>query len=331
MSVLLRRLADEDLDVAAAALSTKAVLQLPAAALFEAVAQTSSRAWEALLRKDEGISGGKAQAVVKNVSRCRTPLGTRIHAVSDIHFCGPLHLHSMNQIHCMGTLVVCAARIQMDCLCMQALSLLTGPFHEANPSFRGETAHLLLGYILVMPSLRKLGVSVLRAAGSLEHPLLTGEPAGWLTPHALQLLLIQAMTAVTQKPLGSADRPGGTAGLTEIASELQESTAKSTADLAGKKPSKAQLIGNCNRKIISTLAASVRHDSEALAVVENAAKGQGRTMHAATVILAYAAASMDVPHQGMSLPAQFLKQALSCLSSHGLHGVRAVCMLICSD
>ena len=69
MSALLRRLADDDLDVVAAALSSKAVLQVPAAGLLEAVAQTSSRAWEAMLKKDQGINGGKAQAVVKNVSQ----------------------------------------------------------------------------------------------------------------------------------------------------------------------------------------------------------------------------------------------------------------------
>ena len=181
VSALLRRLADEDLDVAAAALSTEAVLQLPAAALFEAVAQTSSRAWEALLRKDQGISSAKAQAVVKNVSRRISPLRLWTqHSVSDACCCDPLHLQLTDQttLHghsgCMNG--------QMDSLCVQAISMLTGPFHEANPSFRGQLAQLLLGYIVVMPSLRKLGVSVLKAAGSLEHPLLAGEPLGWLTP-----------------------------------------------------------------------------------------------------------------------------------------------------
>ncbi len=73
VSALLRRLADEDLDVVAAVLSSQALLQMPAAALFEAVARTSARAWEALLRKDQSISGGKAQAVLKNVSRRHDP------------------------------------------------------------------------------------------------------------------------------------------------------------------------------------------------------------------------------------------------------------------
>ena len=115
-----------------------------------------------------------------------------------------------------------------------------------------------------------------------------------------------------------------------MASELQERTAKSAADLAGRKLSKIQLIGNSNRKIISTLAANVRHDQDALAAVEKAVRGPGSSMHAAMMILACAAASMDAVHQGMSLPAQFLKQALPCLSSHGLRGVGSVCVLICS-
>lgn len=68
VSALLRRLADDDLDVVAAALSSKAVLQVPAAGLFEAIASTLSQTWEALLRKDQSISCGKAHAVVKNVS-----------------------------------------------------------------------------------------------------------------------------------------------------------------------------------------------------------------------------------------------------------------------
>ena len=68
VSALLRRLADEDLDVVATVLSSKVVIQVPAAALFEAVAQTMARAWEPLLRKDQSVSGGKAQAVLKNVS-----------------------------------------------------------------------------------------------------------------------------------------------------------------------------------------------------------------------------------------------------------------------
>ncbi len=54
--------------------SSQALLQVPAAALFEATAQTMARAWEALLRKDQSISGGKAQAVLKNVSNCHDPL-----------------------------------------------------------------------------------------------------------------------------------------------------------------------------------------------------------------------------------------------------------------
>ena len=73
MPALLRRLADEDLDVVAAALSSKAALQVPAAGLFEAVALASSQAWEALLRKEQSISGGKAQAVVKSVSQRHDP------------------------------------------------------------------------------------------------------------------------------------------------------------------------------------------------------------------------------------------------------------------
>ena len=62
-------------------------------------------------------------------------------------------------------------------MCLQAIALLVGPFQEANPGFKAEIAQLLLGYILVMPSLRKLGASVLKAANSLEHPLLTGDPS----------------------------------------------------------------------------------------------------------------------------------------------------------
>ncbi len=114
------------------------------------------------------------------------------------------------------------------------------------------------------------------------------------------------------------------AGLTEIASELQDSTAKPAADQAGKKLSKVHLAGNSNRKIIGTLAANVKHSPEALAVVESAVGAQGRAMHAAVATLACCAATTDEAHQGMSLPAQFLEHALPYISSHGLHVVRVV-------
>ena len=109
------------------------------------------------------------------------------------------------------------------------------------------------------------------------------------------------------------------AGLTEIASELQDSTAKPAADQAGKKQSKAQLAGSSNRKIVSTLASNVIRSPEALAVVQKAASGQGRAMHAAVVTLACAAATADVAHQGMSLPALFPEHALPSVPCHGLH------------
>lgn len=68
VSALLRRLADDDLDVVAAALSCKALMQVPAGGLFEAVSSTLSRVWEALQRKDQSVSSAKAQAIIKHVS-----------------------------------------------------------------------------------------------------------------------------------------------------------------------------------------------------------------------------------------------------------------------
>ena len=68
MSALLRRLADDALEVVAAALSCKALMQVPAGGLFEAVSSTLSHVWEALQRKDQSVSSAKAQAVIKHVS-----------------------------------------------------------------------------------------------------------------------------------------------------------------------------------------------------------------------------------------------------------------------
>ena len=68
VSALLRRLADDALNVVAAALSCKALMQVPAGGLFEAVSSTLSRVWEALQRKDQSVSSAKAQAVIKHVS-----------------------------------------------------------------------------------------------------------------------------------------------------------------------------------------------------------------------------------------------------------------------
>ena len=68
VSALLRRLADDDLNVVAAALSCKALMQVPAGGLFEAVSSTLSRVWEALQRKDQSVSSAKAQAIIKQVS-----------------------------------------------------------------------------------------------------------------------------------------------------------------------------------------------------------------------------------------------------------------------
>ena len=75
------------------------------------------------------------------------------------------------------------------------------------------------------------------------------------------------------------------------------------ASQAGKKASKAQLAGIVNRRILTILATNVEGSAEALAVVAQAAKGQGRAMHAATVILAHTSATTDLTRQGMRLPA----------------------------
>lgn len=76
MSALLRRLADDDLDVVAAALSSKALLQLPAAGLFQAVEGRIAQVWEALQGKDQSVSSGNAQTVIKNVSNRRFPVNS---------------------------------------------------------------------------------------------------------------------------------------------------------------------------------------------------------------------------------------------------------------
>lgn len=70
MSALLRRLADDDLDVVAAVLASKAALQVPATGLLEAVEAAMSRAWQALHRKEQGVSSSKALSVIKSVSTC---------------------------------------------------------------------------------------------------------------------------------------------------------------------------------------------------------------------------------------------------------------------
>ena len=74
MSALLRRLADDDLDVVAAVLKSKAALQIPAAGLLEAVKAPMSRAWEALHNKEQGVSSSKALTVIKSVSSCHAHL-----------------------------------------------------------------------------------------------------------------------------------------------------------------------------------------------------------------------------------------------------------------
>ena len=70
MSALLRRLADDDLDVVAAVLTSKAALRVPAAGLLEAVEAAMSRAWEGLHKKEQGVSSSKALTVIKSVSSC---------------------------------------------------------------------------------------------------------------------------------------------------------------------------------------------------------------------------------------------------------------------
>lgn len=90
------------------------------------------------------------------------------------------------------------------------------------------------------------------------------------------------------------------AGLEEIASELQESKGKA-ADEAGKTLSKAQIAGNINRKIISTLAKNVEGNTEALTSVKDSANGEARAMHVAILTLASASASTDEGLQGMPI------------------------------
>ena len=70
MSALLRRLADDDLDVVAAVLTSKAALRVPATGLLEAVEAAMSRAWEGLHRQEQGVSSSKALSVIKSVSSC---------------------------------------------------------------------------------------------------------------------------------------------------------------------------------------------------------------------------------------------------------------------
>ena len=103
------------------------------------------------------------------------------------------------------------------------------------------------------------------------------------------------------------------AGLAEIASELQESTAEPAAGQAVKKPSKAQLVGSSNRRVVSTLAANVKGHAEALAAAGQAATGKGRAMHAAIMTLAHACATTEAAHAGVSLPAQ--PQSTPCHAS----------------
>ena len=71
---LLRRLADDDFDVVAPDLTSKAALHVPAAGLLEAVEAAMLRAWEALHGKEQGVSSSKALDVIKSVSSChRSP------------------------------------------------------------------------------------------------------------------------------------------------------------------------------------------------------------------------------------------------------------------
>lgn len=90
-----------------------------------------------------------------------------------------------------------------------------------------------------------------------------------------------------------------------MASELQEKQGKHAKDKDGKAPSKAQQIGDTNRRIVSIVAKNVQEHAEALASAADIGKGQGRAMHAAILALAYASADAEEGQQGI----------LSCLDA----------------
>ena len=90
------------------------------------------------------------------------------------------------------------------------------------------------------------------------------------------------------------------AGVEKIASEVQESKGKPAAGKGSKKASKAQHVGDVNRKLIGALAQSVQAQAGAMASAGDIASGQGRAAHAAILALACASESTDMSQQGAS-------------------------------
>ena len=88
------------------------------------------------------------------------------------------------------------------------------------------------------------------------------------------------------------------AGVEMIASEVQESTGKPAAGEGSKKASKAQHVGDVNRKLIGALAQNVQAQADAMAFARDIASGQGRAAHAAILALACASESTDKSQQG---------------------------------
>ena len=88
------------------------------------------------------------------------------------------------------------------------------------------------------------------------------------------------------------------AGVEKIASEVQESKGEPAAGEGSKKASKAQHVGDMNRKLIGALAENVQAQADAMASARDIASGQGRAAHAAVLALACASESTDKSQRG---------------------------------
>ena len=88
------------------------------------------------------------------------------------------------------------------------------------------------------------------------------------------------------------------AGVEKIASQVQESKGKPAVGEGSEKASKAQHVGDMNRKLIRALAESVQAQGDAMASAKGIASGQGRAAHAAILALACASESTDESQQG---------------------------------